>query len=275
MKDKILSIQSKLVYGYVGSNVAELAIQLHKFDVISFPTVLLSTHTGHQPVYGKAIDKGFFDELVKGIENLNIIESTSCIITGYIGTEDILQSASAFVQKIKKQYPEKPYICDPVMGDYDQGLYVPEKVAQNLMESLVPYSDIITPNHFEIEYILQRKIRTLNDISENIAKLPLLKNKTVVITSCNLEDTPHNQIETVIFHNNKAERVLSPKINIETTGTGDLFTALLSSQLSTGKNITEAVSYASHIISQCLDYILQHNLKELNAACLVKFINNN
>lgn len=272
MEDKILSIQSKLVYGYVGSNVAEIAIQLHGLDIISYPTVLLFTHTGHKPIYGKPIDKELFDELIKGIEVLDVLSSTYCMITGYMGTEEILKSSSPFIQKIKKQYPDKLYICDPVMGDYDQGLYVPEQVAKNLMELLVPFSDIITPNHFELEHILQQKVKTIDDISNTIPRLPLLNNKTIVITSCNLEDTPTDKIETIIFNTGKIERIQSAKVNIETTGTGDLFTALLAAQLTKGKNITEAVGYASHIISQCLDYILHHNLKELNAACLVKYI---
>ena len=102
MKDKILSIQSKVVYGYVGNNIAELAIQLHGLDIISFPTVYLSAHTGHRPIHGKAVSKDLFDDLIAGIEAIDVLGTTSCVVTGYIGSEDILLSSSEFIQRIKK-----------------------------------------------------------------------------------------------------------------------------------------------------------------------------
>ncbi|MFR9166711.1 MAG: pyridoxal kinase [Dysgonomonas sp.] len=272
MKNKILSIQSKLVYGYVGSNIAEIAIQLHGLDVISFPTVLLATHTGHKPVYGKAIAKNDFDELVKGIEAIGVIKDVSCLITGYIGTEDVLLSASEFVKRIKESYPDIPYICDPVMGDFDQGLYVPAVVAENVQNYLIPLADILTPNFFELKHILGCEPNTIEDLLSAVNKKPFLSDKILVATSCNLEDTPSDKIETIVIRNGQAERIYSKRIDLETTGTGDLFTALLASHIAMGDEICAAVKKASDIISHCLGYISQKGLKEMNAACLVKYI---
>lgn len=275
MKDKILSIQSKVVYGYVGNNIAELAIQLHGLDVISFPTVYLSAHTGHtghRPIHGRAIDKKLFDDLIVGIEAIGVLDTAFCVITGYIGSEEILLSSSDFIQRIKKTYPDKLYICDPVMGDVNTGLYIPESVAGKSMATLVPYCDILTPNFFELEYILQQKITTIRDIIYSVKTNSLLNHKIIIATGCHLEDTPEGQIETIVVEGEKVERIYSDNIDIDAVGTGDLFTAILASQLAKGKDIPFAAKIASETISNVLGYIAQEGIEEINAASLLKYI---
>lgn len=272
MKDKILSIQSKVVYGYVGNNIAELAIQLHGLDVISFPTVYLSAHTGHRPIHGKAISKNLFDDLITGIEAIDVLDTTSCVLTGYIGSEEILHSSSEFIQRIKKTYPNKLYICDPVMGDTSTGLYVPDTVARQLISTLIPYCDILTPNQFEFEYILKHKVSSINEIIDLIKQNPLLSKKTIVATGCHLEDTPKGQIETIIIRGEDTERIYSQNIDIDTVGTGDLFTAIFASQLAKGKDIVSATSKAAETISHVLAYITLKGLDEMNAECLLRYI---
>lgn len=272
MKDKILSIQSKVVYGYVGNNIAELAIQLHGLDVISFPTVYLSAHTGHRPIHGKAISKELFDDLIAGIEAIDVLDSTFCVVTGYIGSEEILFSSSEFIQRIKKSFPNKLYICDPVMGDISTGLYVPDIVAEKLISTLVPYCDILTPNQFELEYILKHKVNTITEIIDLIKQNPLLSKKTIVATGCHLEDTPQGQIETIIIRGEDTERIYSQNIDIDTVGTGDLFTAIFASQLSKGNDLVSSATKASETISQALNYITRKGLSEMNAECLLRYI---
>lgn len=273
MKDKILSIQSKVVYGYVGNNIAELAIQLHGLDVISFPTVYLSAHTGHQPIHGKAISKELFDDLIIGVEAIGVLDSTACIVTGYIGSEEILNSSSDFIQRIKKSYPRKLYVCDPVMGDISTGLYIPENVAEKLITSLIPHCDILTPNQFELEYLLKDKVYNIAQIIDLVSKNPLLSKKTIVATGCLLEDTPKGQIETIIIRGEDVERIYSQNVDIDAVGTGDLFTAIFTSQLAKGQNIVSAATKASETISMILIYITRKGLEEMNAECLLRYIN--
>lgn len=272
MKDKILSIQSKVVYGYVGNNIAELAIQLHGLDVISFPTVYLSAHTGHRPIHGKAVSKDLFDDLIDGIEAIDVLDTTSCVVTGYIGSEDILLSSSEFIQRIKKTFPHKLYICDPVMGDISTGLYVPDTVAGQLISTLIPYCDILTPNQFELEYILKHKVNTIAEIIDLVKLNLILSKKTIVATGCHLEDTPEGQIETIIIRGEDTERIYSQNIDIDAVGTGDLFTAIFASQLTKGKDLVSAVAKASATISEVLAYITRRGLDEMNAECLLRYI---
>lgn len=267
--DKIISIQSRLVYGYVGSNVAELAIQMHGLDTIVFPTVLLSAHSGHQPMHGTAISKELFEDLVQGIKEIDILETTACITSGYIRTEELLSAVASFVKEIKTTYPEKIYVCDPVMGDVDRGLYIPENVAKMVISSLLPLCNYMTPNFFELQYITGRKISTLDDLKSAVCETPLLKDKTVVATSCHFDDTEDDVIETVLIDSNRVERIKTAKSSIDTVGTGDIFTAIFSAQLAKGTDAVEAVRKASSKISEILHYMEERGLREMNASCLL------
>lgn len=271
MTNKILSIQSKLVYGYVGSNIAELAIQLHGLDVIAFPTVYLSAHTGHQPIHGTVISKDLFDDLILGVDALKLDESIRGIITGYIGSLNILKSAALYISQLKREYPQTRYICDPVMGD-NGGLYVEEEIAESYLNDIIPICDILTPNHFEFEYILGHTARTEREALDLVLQNDILRNKTIIVTSCELDVTAPDEIDTLIIKDGISTRISAKRIDISTTGTGDLFTALLSCRLTEGKELVDAVKDATRIIKNALKYTVENDNEEMNAACLLASI---
>lgn len=271
MTNKILSIQSKLVYGYVGSNIAELAIQLHGLDIIAFPTVYLSAHTGHQPIHGTVIPQDLFDDLVIGIDALKMEESIRGIITGYIGSLDILKSAAQYIYRLKKTYPQTLYICDPVMGD-NGGLYVEEEIAQSYLNDIIPICDILTPNHFEFEYIVGHPARKEGEALDLVLQNDILRNKTIIVTSCELDITAPDEIDTLIIKDGVCTRITTKRINISTTGTGDLFTAILISRIARGKDLFPAVEEATSIIKNALKYTVENGYEEMNAACLLATI---
>lgn len=268
MKNKILSIQSKVVYGYVGNNIAELAIQLHGFDVIAYPTVYLSAHTGHQPIHGTKVSKALFDDLIVGVQDLEINNTICNIITGYIGSLDIMLSAADYISSIKREYPNLLYICDPVMGDIG-GLYVDEEVAKSYLEDIIPICDIITPNHFEFEYIIGHQARSERAILEAVVQNEILNQKTVIVTSCHLTETNEDEIDTLVIKDGMCQRLSAKWVDINTTGTGDLFTAIVACKLAKGVDIISAVGDAMQLIKEALKYTVNEGNVELNAASLL------
>ena len=271
MRDKILSIQSKLVYGYVGNNIAELAIQLHGLDVIALPTVYLSAHTGHQPVYGTRIEKKLFDDLITGIKNLDILGQVAHMVTGYIGAEEIVDSTANLISEIKSKRSDRLYVCDPVMGD-DEGLYIAEDLAQKIIAKLLPLCDIMTPNHFEFEYIIGKKARSVDEILEAVSTHPILKNKTIIITSCDLDNTPEGKIQSLIVTEGEYHSILSDKVDMVTTGTGDLFAAVTTSQLAMGRGIVSSATTAAQVVTQALSYTAKHGNAEMNAKSILQSV---
>ena len=50
-------------------------------------------------------------------------------------------------------------VCDPVMGDHGR-LYVKEDILPVYRDKIVPISSVMTPNQFEAEQLLGKKLRT-------------------------------------------------------------------------------------------------------------------
>lgn len=272
-RKKILSIQSRLVCGYVGNNIAELAIQLYGLDVIAFPSVLFSTHTGISRIYGSATSKALFDELVEGIKAINVLKDVNNIITGYIGTAEIVESSAQFIKHIKDQYPDRLYICDPVMGDFDQGMYVSEEVEKSISEYLIPLADVMTPNHYELKRLLKSDADTVDSILEAVVANPLLSEKKIIVTGCILKDTPADIIDMLVIQNGHADRISSPKLDIAMVGAGDLFTAIISVQLAKGADLLRATELASESLYRALVYSKERGVMEMNSECLLHCLN--
>lgn len=268
-RNKILTIQSQVAYGYVGNNIAKLAIELHGIDAIVIPTIILSSHTDYNEVYGDKVPAELFNDLIRGITAIKISDDISHIITGYYGSKDLILLSKDCICKLKTNQ-QCIYVCDPVMGD-DGKLYVPEEVAQSIIEELIPLSDIIVPNYFELEYILQDKFNSPAKLLELIQQNQVLKDKVVILTNAIFSGTPNNMTETIIICNGKMKRILSEYVHARFVGTGDLFTSLFTSMIAKGKSIEDAVTNSALYISKVLEYLKNQNCTEINTEALLKY----
>lgn len=266
-QSKILTIQSQVAYGYVGNNAAELAIQLHGIDAICLPTVILSSHTGFNPVYGQAVTPELFADLLRGIDAIHVAKDLLHVVSGYYRTKEIIALSKNYIVALKNKQ-QCTYICDPVMGD-NGALYVSEEIASAIIHELIPVSDIITPNHFEMEYILQDQYNTPTALVQRIQTDSVLSKKTVIVTNTHFPDTPKDKVETVIIAQGQYKRILSSYVDAHYYGTGDLFTGLLASRIAIGCTIEEAVTYCVHFISDLITYLSANHYTELNAKGLV------
>jgi pyridoxine kinase len=66
---RVLSIQSHVVYGYVGNKAAVFPLELLGFQVDPIHTVQFSNHTGYLGGFrGKRLSSEEFDQLIAGLE---------------------------------------------------------------------------------------------------------------------------------------------------------------------------------------------------------------
>lgn len=269
---KILSIQSQVASGYVGGNIANLIIQLHGIDVISIPTVLFSTHADNSSSIGDIVDEHIFSELLLGVESINVKNDISYIITGYNKDVSLIDITYKHVKRLIETVGSK-YICDPVMGDYRTGgLYVETNIAEQIISKLIPIAHIITPNHFELEYILGDTFCSPEELLALIKKQQIFTDKIIIATSVRFRDTPICKKEIAIIDKNNIFRISYTEIDISIVGTGDLFTAILSAQLTNGYSIIESVNIAVSFISELLAQMYGDNMKELSSKSIIKLL---
>ena len=81
------------------------------------------------------------------------------ILSGYLGSADNATVVADFVARAKAKNPSLLYCCDPVLGDRDRGLFVHADIPPLVRDLLCPLADIVTPNHFEFEWLSGAKSR--------------------------------------------------------------------------------------------------------------------
>ncbi|UFX48577.1 pyridoxal kinase PdxY [Bradyrhizobium sp. 41S5] len=246
----VISIQSQVAWGHVGNSAATFPIQLHGIDVVAVPTTLLSNRPGYPTIRGRVLDVQLVADLLRGIEERGAIESASMILSGYLGSADIASDVADFVARAKAENPALLYCCDPVLGDRDRGMFVRSDIPPLVRDQLCPLADIITPNHFEFEFLCGTRVTTTDDVIAQARELMARGPATIVITSAELAGTPDGEIETLAIervHSDKtcAWRVRTPRVPISPSGTGDLFAALFVAARVRGLATPEALSHAA------------------------------
>lgn len=255
-------IHSKLSYGYVGCNTTSFVLQMNGRDVITVPTVLYSNHLSLATVGGGIVPAPLFSELLEGILKLNILDEISTIITGYIGSSELVKIIANFVDTIKKEHPEIIYLCDPVMGDIDRNLYVPADVPQAIIQYLIPLANILTPNQFEFEQIIGKPIYSIKNLTDLFQECPILPHQQLVVTGCQLKNMPSQTIANIVMRNRKYEIINVSQININPPGTGELFTAHLHLLLMKGIELEDAVTQCVRILKVVLQKMFEENRHE-------------
>jgi pyridoxine kinase len=249
----VISIQSQVAWGHVGNSAAVFAMQMHGIDVTAVPTTLLSNRPGYPTIRGRVLDAQLVADLLLGVEERGALDTCRMILSGYLGSPEIAAVVADFVQRAKARHPALLYCCDPVLGDRDRGLFVHADIPPLVRDRLCRLADIITPNHFEFEWLCGAKATTTDQVIAQAQALLARGPSTIVVTSAELADLPDGQIETLAVERSKAWRVRTPKLPISPSGTGDLFAALFVAARVRGSNTPDALGHAASAIFAVLE----------------------
>ena len=263
----VISIQSQVAFGHVGNSAAVFPMQMHGIDVTAVPTTLLSNRPGYPTIRGRVLDAPLVADLLRGVEERGVVDTCEMILSGYLGSAEIVAVVADFVARARASNPALRYCCDPVLGDRDRGLFVHADIPPLVRQRLCRLADIITPNHFEFEFLCGAKATTTNQVIEAARALMAQGPSTIVVTSAELEDTPDDAIETLAIeqsHNGfKAWRVRTPKLPISPSGTGDLFASLLVSARVRGSDTPDALGHAASAIFAVLEKTAARGTEEM------------
>ncbi len=271
----VISIQSQVAYGHVGNSAAVFPMQMHGIDVIAVPTTLLSNRPGYPTIRGRVLDAQLVSDLLLGVEERGALDTCEAILSGYLGSPEIAAVVADFVARAKARNPKLTYCCDPVLGDRDRGLFVQADIPPLVRDRLCRLADIITPNHFEFEWLCGAKAATIEQLIAQAHTLISRGPSTIVVTSAELADTPDGQIETVAIERSKepskerseepfkAWRVRTPKLPISPSGTGDLFAALLVAARVRGSDTPDALGHAASAIFAVLERTAARGTEEM------------
>ncbi|MFQ8432478.1 pyridoxal kinase [Amaricoccus sp. W119] len=240
----IISIQSQVVHGHVGNSAAVFPMQAEGVNVAAVPTALLSNHPHYPTMRGRILDADLVADLLLGVEERGLVERASVLVTGYLGSPAIGAAVADFVERAMGRNPGLIYLCDPVMGDDDLGVFVADGMAEVFGQRLVPMASLISPNQFELELLTGVKAR---DVAGLLAAAEAIEGRGcpgVIATGCELADTPEGQVETIFVTGGELVRFATPRLPIRPCGTGDLLTGLVAAHLAKGIAPDEALRRA-------------------------------
>ncbi len=166
-----LSISSHVAYGPVGNSAAVPAMELLGLMVHAVPTIVLSCHPGLGRPAGLRVPARDLAAMLDALDGLGVLNACAGVMTGYFADVEQVHCIARTIRNRKKRNRSVQYLCDPVLGDDERGLYVPEPVAAAIRDELVPLADAITPNRFELEWLSGEAVADKDDATAAAGKL--------------------------------------------------------------------------------------------------------
>ncbi|MBT3557548.1 MAG: pyridoxal kinase [Rhodospirillales bacterium] len=221
----ILSIQSHVSYGHVGNAAAVFILQRLGFDVWPVHTVLFSNHPGYGDFGGGRVDACVVGDIVDGLDARGLFPTCQAIIGGYLGALECGEIMLDAVRRVRAASKGALFYLDPVMGDRESGVYVPEEIVAFYRDQSLTQADVIKANAYELEILSGEKI---TDVASAIdAARTLIRahgTRVVVATSIPAE---RGSLATALVRQDNAWVVTTPVLPADQKGTGDAFMALL------------------------------------------------
>lgn len=251
----ILSIQSHVAYGYVGNKAATFPLQSLGYDVWPIHTVQFSNHSGYGKFQGEIFSAGHIAKVIQGIKELGVINRCKAILSGYLGDGAIGNVILETVQELRKENPELLYLCDPVIGDVDRGIFVKDGIADFFKTQALSHASIITPNHFEAELLYGAPITTIAKAKEAARFFHSQGVNIVIFTSFRSAELPADKLHVFLSDRTNQLIAQTPLIDfkIAPNGTGDLFSALFLGNYLKSQDMTKTLA---RVLAQMYHVIL-------------------
>jgi pyridoxine kinase len=224
---QILSIQSSVAYGHVGNSAAVFPLQRLGHEVWPVNTVHFSNHTGYGAWRGPLLDPADVREVIAGIADRGVLGQCDAVLSGYQGDPAMGAVILDAVEQVKAANPEAVYCCDPVMGDVGRGMFVKPGIPEYMRDVVVPQADILTPNHFELDFLAGTTTRTMDELLAAVDVVRARGPRDVLVTSVLVEDTAPGSLDVVAVSETKGTwAVTTPLLPITPNGCGDVTAAL-------------------------------------------------
>lgn len=265
---KIALVNDITGFGRCSVAVALPIISALKVQCCLLPTAILSSHTG--------FDNFFFEDYTpKMREYINNWEKLGLdfdgICTGFLGSKEQINIVIEFLEKFKT--PNNIVIVDPVMGDYGELYCTYTKEMCKEMQNLIKFADVLTPNLTELCRLLDLPYPSETPTHEELytlcEKLSIQGPSKIVITGLQR----NGYIENYIYESNKPHKVIKvEKIGEDRSGTGDVFSSIVSACVVKGEDFAASVEKATNFISKALKFTNELNLPTNYGVCFEEFL---
>lgn len=258
---KVLSIQSSVAYGHVGNSAAVFPLQRLGHEVWPVLTVHFSNHTGYGEWRGPLLAPTDVADVIAGIADRGVLGEADAVLSGYQGDPAVGAVILDAVARVKAANPAAIYCCDPVMGDVGRGMFVRPGIPEFMRDHVVPLADVITPNHFELDFLSGRTTRTLDEVLAAVDAVRETGPRDVLVTSVLTGDD--ESVDVVAVSDDGAWVVTTPLLPISPNGGGDLTAALYLAHLHTTGSPADALVRTTSSVYAVLEATVAAGTREL------------
>ncbi len=243
---RIITIHDISCFGKCSLTAAIPILSSAGIETCVIPTAVLSAHTA----FSGYTFLDLTDEILKIARHWKSLDlSFDGIYTGYLGSHKQI----ALVEQVIDMFPAKPIMIDPVMGDngrlYDgiSESYIPE------MRRLIKKADVIVPNVTEAAYLAdvpyEEGIHSEDYIKTILDNLFSQCDGTTVLTGVH---TGANSLGTIVATRDTFRMIETEKVDVEYSGTGDVFASALYAALMQDIDVFSAAEVSVQFVLDCI-----------------------
>ncbi len=220
------------------------------------PTAVLSAQTGFPSFY--------LDDYTEKMEYFRrewekLHQQFQGIYTGYVSDVTQIHQIFRFLDTFKRE--ETFLVVDPVLGDDGEPYPMTTDLLLEEMRKLVLRADVITPNLTEFCLLTGKDLKKLGslpleDLAEElitIGRIHFKKHQKVIVTGISYQDeTGVLQVGNLYFDGEESYFSHGPKIGGSYSGTGDLFTSILTGGIANNRSVPEIMEMAGEFLQTSL-----------------------
>lgn len=259
----VVSVQSQVVYGRVGNNVAIPILESFGLIAAAVPTVMLSNTPHYPTIHGGALPTEWFNGYLLDLSARGALRQTRAILLGYLGNPAQAEVLARWISNLHDERPSLQVIVDPVIGDHDHGVYVDPGMSEAYRRHLLPLAHGLTPNGFELGRLTGQPTGDIRSVIAAARMLLTGRTQWVAVTSATPIALSPAEMQVAVVTRDETRVLKHPRIATSPKGTGDLFAAALTGHLLDGASIFEAAAQACNQVVIALDHTRRTRCAEL------------
>ncbi len=152
-----------------------------------------------------------------------------------------------------KRWSPRNIVLDPVMVAKNGFALMEAQLAQTLIELVLPYADVATPNIPEAEILTGMGITTIADMEEAARRIHGYGPRYVLVKGGHRSEDATD----ILFDGKQVLKYTSKRIDTKNThGTGCTFSSAIAANLALGKPIDQAVKAAKTYVTMAIEHAL-------------------
>lgn len=250
----VLALSSEVGVGAVGLTISRPVFAYSQIHAICLPTVILPSRPDLGTVEPHIIPSDTLRLQLEALSNDGWDTLYDGVMTGYFADVSQVKVVASKIALLKEINPEMIVLVDPVLGDFDTGLYVSEEVALAVRDLLVPLAKVITPNLFEYSWLCGYETVSLDELHSHAVSLTP---PHIIVTSAEIEQPSEKGsqalIKTAYLTQEEMDLFSGNFVEDMPKGTGDVFASHLLSSLILGDEMKDAIGQTVHYLDGIAD----------------------